>query len=160
MSIVFLTLDYQIAANIMKFESDIRDRAGGHFIPDIASMVGYKNSVLNRSPNEWFVGTSCSTPLYTGPFAALCGASGRPFGFLNSTLYQLGNMVIRDATKISSPYFNAGIEYDPATGWCSIDGMKMKNSLAELLFPHVKYVYVIADKSNFGLAENKRDVSR
>jgi subtilase family serine protease len=39
-SIIFPAPDYQIAANIMKFESNIRDMAGGHFIPDIAGMVG------------------------------------------------------------------------------------------------------------------------
>jgi hypothetical protein len=128
-------------------------------------MVGYKDFVLNGSPNEYSIGTSCSAPLYAGLFAVPCSALGRSSGFLNPTLYQLGNTVFKDVTfgnndscdTPSCPYFKAGIRYDPVTGWGSVDRTKIMNSLSELLFPHVKYA--IATKGNFGLEEGEQHVS-
>jgi len=49
------------------------------------------------------------------------------------------------------PFFFAGNGYDPATGWGSIDGTKMLNALAQILYPNNMYITVVKD--SFGLTE-------
>ena len=89
---------YQTAAGITQFtDASTTIRKGGRFIPDIAGMVGYSPFLVNDF-SYVFVGTSCSTPLYAGLFAALRSSLGQSFGFLNPKLYELGNLVVKDIT--------------------------------------------------------------
>ncbi|KAK5948003.1 hypothetical protein OHC33_010987 [Knufia fluminis] len=121
-------------------------------------MVGYDGFVINGS-GFTFIGTSCAAPLYAGLFVVLRSAFGRSFGFLNPTVYQLGTAAFRDVVfgnndpgrPSATPYFSATAGYDPITGWGSIDGTKMMNSIAKLLFPPDTYLTVL--KSSFSLGE-------
>ena len=91
MSTIFPTPACQTAAGVTQFtDSSTTKRKGSRFIPDIAGMVGYSPFFVNGHRFN-FIGTSCSTPLYAGLFAALRSSFGQSFGFLNPTLYQLGN---------------------------------------------------------------------
>ncbi|RLL93317.1 cis-Golgi t-SNARE syntaxin [Aspergillus turcosus] len=140
MSVVFPTPPYQIAAGITAFvDSKSKVWKGGRFIPDIAGMVGLRGFIIGGR-RHYFIGTSCSTPLYAGLFAALSSILGKQFGLLNPTLYQLGDAVCRDITfghndsgdTPDCAYFSAGVGYDPVTGLGSIDGAKMLNAFKDL----------------------------
>jgi kumamolisin len=159
MSSVFSTPPYQTDAGVTEFkDSKGTIQKGFRFVPDIAGMVAYSGFLMNGSGYS-FTGTSCATPLYAGLFATLRSALGRSLGILNPTLYQLGTQAFRDVTfgnndsgdTPAAPYYKAGVGYDPTTGWGSVDGTKMLNSLAKLLFPPDMYVQVV--KNTFGLAE-------
>ena len=151
---------YQTAAGITQFtDSSTTIRKGGRFIPDIAGMVGYSPFLVNDF-SYGFVGTSCSTPLYAGLFAALRSSLGQSFGFLNPTLYELGNLVVKDITHEGnndsgdtpeSPYFLTGLGYDPTTGWGSIDGAKMFTALTKILYQPSMSITMV--KYSFGLGE-------
>ena len=165
MSRIFPTPAYQTAAGITQFiDSSATARKGGRFIPDIAGMVGYNPFFVNSHPYN-FIGTSCSTPLYAGLFAALRSSFGQSFGFLNPTFYQLGNSAIKDITNVGdalggnndsgdtpdSPYFLTGPGYDPTTGMGSIDGAKMFTALTNILYPPSMSITMV--KNSFGLGE-------
>ena len=164
MSTIFSTPAYQTAAGITSFkDSASTTKTGGRFIPDIAGMVGYNGFVAAGSSYN-YIGTSCATPLYAGLFASLRSALGTSLGLLNPTLYQLGianatNGVFKDTTfgnndpdvTPDDPYFSTGPGYDPVTGWGSINGTQMLNSLAKILYPPSMYVTTI--KNSFGLPE-------
>lgn len=140
MSVIFPTPAYQSAVGISAYEdSTSKVWRGGRFVPDIAGMVGLRGFITGGKRN-YFVGTSCSTPLYAGLFAAVSSILRQPFGLLNPTLYQLGDVVCRDVAfghndSGDSPcceYFCAGVGYDPVTGLGSLDGTKLLNALKEM----------------------------
>jgi kumamolisin len=137
MSRVFATPPYQLAAGIRAVrDSDSKRLCGGRFIPDITGMVGFRGFIVDGKRN-YFVGTSCSTPLYAGLFAALSSILKVSFGPLNTILYQLDGGLYRDVTfghndsgdtPICS-YFIASQGYDAVSGLGSIDGLKMLEEL-------------------------------
>jgi kumamolisin len=142
MSVVFPTPKYQVAAGITAFtDSNSVCWSGGRFLPDIAGMVGLRGFIMGGQ-RHYFVGTSCSTPLYAGLFAALSSNLGKSFGLLNPTLYQLSDSVFRDITfghndsgdNPSCGFFHASKGYDLVTGLGSIDGIKMLDELKRLSF--------------------------
>ncbi|PKX95136.1 S53 family peptidase [Aspergillus novofumigatus IBT 16806] len=130
MSRVFATPPYQLTV----------DR--GRFIPDIAGMVGFRGFIVDGKRN-YFIGTSCSTPLYAGLFAALAsalgggGEGGVLFGPLNTVLYQINRGVYRDVTfghndsgdMPACAYFVAEEGYDAVSGLGSVNGRKMLEEL-------------------------------
>ncbi len=160
---------YQSSAGI----TQITDSAGNttknqRCVPDVAAMVSYggktstskaDNFYLNGSPYT-FTGTSCACPLVAGLIAVVRSAFGISLGFLNPTLYQLGNSAINDITTgnneskdASTPFYNAGNHWDACSGWGSIDGTKLLNSIAGLMFNQTFYFAV--GKDNYGLDEVK-----
>jgi hypothetical protein len=133
-------------------------------IPDIAAMVSYSGS----GANDWFfingltynfTGTSCACPLLAGLYAVLRSAFGIPLGFLNPTIYQIGGSVCNDITSgnndpadhSSAPFYNAAAGWDPCTGWGSIDGTKLLNGIAALMYTQTFYFQV--EKNTYGLDE-------
>ncbi len=127
-------------------------------IPDVAAMVSYSGS----GANDWFfinglkynfTGTSCACPLLAGLYAVLRSAFGVPLGFFNPTIYQIGGSVCNDITSgnndpadsSGAPFYNAAAGWDPCTGWGSIDGTKLLNGIAGLM-------YNVALASNGGVA--------
>lgn len=133
-------------------------------IPDVAAMVSYTGS----GSNDWFfinglkynfTGTSCACPLLAGLYSVLRSAFGVPLGFLNPTLYQIGSSVCNDITSGNNdpadssnpPFYNAGPGWDPCTGWGSIDGTKLLNGIAALMYTQTFYFQV--EKNTYGLDE-------
>lgn len=127
-------------------------------------MVSYGGS----GSNDWFringlsynfTGTSCSCPLFAGLYAVLRSAFGIPLGFFNPTIYQIGSSVCNDITSgnndpadgSNAPFYTAGAGWDPCTGWGSIDGTKLLNGIAALMFNQTFYFQV--EKSSYGLDE-------
>jgi hypothetical protein len=126
-------------------------------VPDIAGMVALSGLRMNGS-GFTFTGTSCVDPLYAGLTAVLVQALGEPIGFLNPTLYALGNAVCNDITfgnndpnfSPDSPFYSAGTGWDACTGWGSLDGTKLLNAFKRL---YRKSCSFILDRSTFGKDE-------
>jgi len=156
MSRIFPTPSYQTAASITGFPQQPSNTivSGKRFLPDVSAMVIFSGFIMNGK-GFGYRGTSCSAPLVAGLIAALRSSFGRSFGFLNTLLYQVGSYPYKDITvgnnqwNTTAPYFNCGPSYDPVTGWGSIDGTKMQNSLARLLYS--QSLYFNAGKNSFGL---------
>jgi hypothetical protein len=160
----FAVPPYQTDAGVTQITDSKGNKLTGRFVPDIAGMVGYSGS----GSNDWFfvngvkynfIGTSCVAPLYAGLAAMLRSAFGVSLGFLNPTLYQLGNQAFNDITTGNNdsgdtpdaPFFTTGAGWDPCTGWGSVDGTKLLNGIAGLMYNQTFYFQV--DKSTFGLDE-------
>ncbi len=172
-SATFPVPSYQTAAGITQITDSNGNKASKRFIPDIAGMVAYGGS-SSSSPNDWFyingaksnfIGTSCATPLFAGLIAVLRSAFGVELGFLNPTLYQLGDSVCNDVTHgnndpsdgSNAPYYTAGTGWDACTGWGSINGAKLLDGLAGLMYNQTFYFQV--EKSTYGLDEVKVNAS-
>ena len=114
-------------------------------VPDIAGNAspnsGYPMSLtINNTPTSFNgSGTSASAPLYAGLTAVMIAALGRPIGFLNPTLYALGESVFRDITvgnnlwgdpsNKATHYYTAGVGWDACTGWGVVDGNELLSAL-------------------------------
>ncbi len=136
---------YQLGVGV---PTQIKTGVAGRGIPDVAG---------NASPNSGYPlfvggnfkgsagGTSAVAPLYAGLIAIInshlkdAGAL-YPVGFLNPTLYASKN-VCRDVSGAAGPTNNtyggvigypAGAGWDACTGWGSIDGTKLINTLRPL----------------------------
>ena len=88
----------------------------------------------------------------------LRSALGVSLGFLNPTLYLFPGL--SDVTKgnnasttEAAPFFTAGAGWDACTGLGSIDGTKLLNGIASLLYNPDYYFQV--NKGSFGLDEVK-----
>jgi hypothetical protein len=130
----------------------------GRGVPDIAGMVAYNGFFVNGVSYP-YTGTSCVAPLYAGLAAVLRSAFGRSLGPLNTLFYQVpsafndvthGDNDSADKTN-DSPYFTAGAGWDACTGLGSIDGAKMVNAIAGLLYSPNWYFQV--NKGSYGLDE-------
>jgi kumamolisin len=122
----------------------VTDEHVGRGVPDVAgnasSWSAYGDLYLG---GEGFggEGTSAVAPLYAGLIALLNAALGERIGFLNPTLYQLGNSVCRDITPTAGPTSNAcngapgypaGSGWDACTGWGVINGKALLSALQAL----------------------------
>jgi len=105
----------------------------GRGVPDVAANAspnsGYPMSA--GSLNFAASGTSASAPLYAGLIALLNAALPRSVGFLNPTLYMLGNSVCQNISSPPGPANNglngvtgypAGAGWNACAGWGRIDG--------------------------------------
>ncbi len=117
-------------------------------------MVGFSGFFVNGNTYS-FVGTSCVAPLYAGLAAVLQQAFGISLGFLNPSFYQLGNSVFNDITSgdnnsgdtPAAPFYTAGPGWDACTGWGSLDGNKLLNGIASLMYNQT--FYFAAKKDTF-----------
>jgi hypothetical protein len=156
---------YQTAAGITSITDSAGNTLKARFVPDVACMVAYQGFFVNGLTYS-FTGTSCVAPLYAGLIAVLRNAFGVQLGFLNPTLYQLGknttlfpfnditsgnNDSSEPAPTKDSPFFTAGAGWDPCTGWGSIDGLKLLNGIAGLMYSQTFYFGI--GKDNYGLDE-------
>jgi hypothetical protein len=126
---------WQTQAGVPPSFNDGKVRRG---VPDIAgnasSNSGYPMSGGGQPFNG--SGTSAVAPLYAGLAACLNAASAQPIGFLNPTLYALGESVFRDITvgnnmwgnpgNAATQAYSAGPGWDACTGWGVIDGNALK----------------------------------
>ncbi|HTB17723.1 MAG TPA: S53 family peptidase [Bryobacteraceae bacterium] len=151
----FAAPSYQTANGVSAVSlNDNKVRRG---VPDIAGMVALTGLRVGGGGFS-FTGTSCVDPLYAGLTAVLAEALGEPIGFLNPTLYALGNSVCNDITfgnndpnfNPDSPFYVAGAGWDACTGWGSVDGTKLLNAFQQL---YKKSCSFILDRSTFGKDE-------
>ena len=131
LSSVFVRPSYQTGPGVSNQYSN-----GKRQVPDVAAdgdpNTGYAIYTVNSNDNPgWGVvgGTSPATPFWAG-FAAIANqAVGGRIGFLNPTLYELGQKAssfssspFHDVTQGSNLYYPATAGWDFATGWGSFDG--------------------------------------
>lgn len=115
-------------------KNDGKPRRG---VPDVAGMVGMTGFVIDGGGYS-FTGTSCVAPLYAGLIATINALLEHSVGFLNPTLYRHGSQICRDVTfgnndsgvVPDAPFYVAGPEWDPCTGWGSINGLRLLAALA------------------------------
>jgi len=113
------------------------DHHVGRGLPDIAGNASPRSGYLVRVDGQEFPigGTSAVAPLWAGLTALLNQALGKPVGFFNPLLYQLGNKgVLHDITNGNNDITNtggypAGPGWDACTGWGSPDGTKLLQAL-------------------------------
>ena len=133
-------------------------------IPDVAAMVSYGPGGTNdrfviNGLRYTFTGTSCACPLLAGLYAVLRSAFGVSLGFFNSILYQIGSNFCNDITSgnndpsdgSNAPFYNAANGWDPCTGWGSIDGTKLLNGIAALMYNQTFYFQI--ERNTYGLDE-------
>ncbi len=157
-SATFPTPPYQTAAGITGATDSNGTTTTGRAVPDLAAMVGYSGFYCNGSSYS-YVGTSCVAPLSAGLSAVMRSAFGRSLGPYNTLLYQLRNVAFNDVTygnndsgdSPDAPYFTAGPGWDACTGLGSLDGAKLLNGIASLLYNPNYYFQV--NKGSYGLDE-------
>jgi hypothetical protein len=171
---------YQTAAGITGATDSTGTLQTGRGVPDIAGMVALQTFFVNGNLSYTFTGTSCVAPLYAGLFAVIKSAIGQDLGPLNDTLYALKDVAFNDITQgnnnsndtpqnvaiafstfpgvppytgttPNAPYFSAGPGWDACTGLGSVDGTKMLNGIASLLYNPSFYFQV--NKGSYGLDE-------
>ena len=136
-------------------------------VPDVAG---------NASPNAGYTGiymggsgvigngTSAVAPLWAGLTAVMNQALGQPIGFLNPTIYALGESVFHDITSGDNnpndgsgcPFYTAGPGWDACTGWGSPNGAELLGALQTL---YQQNFYFLVDKSSFGVDELSNTLS-
>jgi kumamolisin len=129
---------WQNVAGVPPSFNDSKVRRG---VPDIAGnaspISGYPMSSGGQPFNAG--GTSAVAPLYAGLAACLNAFFGQPIGFLNPTLYALGESVFRDITVGNNMWadprngathaYSARAGWDACTGWGVINGFALMNAL-------------------------------
>ena len=133
-SAFFKTPDYQES-----IKNKVNDKVKFRTYPDVAYNAGVRTGVLvflgfldtafGPGNNGFYVfgGTSASAPQWAGVIAIGNQKGGRPLGFLNKSLYQLGkkgtlgtvlnDITVGDNSLDGVPGFAATAGYDKATGW-------------------------------------------
>src|SRR5262249_32958023 len=110
---------------------------------------GYLTSVdgqtLSTSAQVFNMGTSAVAPLYAGLVACLNAYFEKPIGFLNPTLYELGNRVCRDITSgnnlwggpdnCATQFYSAARGWDAGTGGGFVAVFALLNALSPILNP-------------------------
>jgi kumamolisin len=118
---------------------------GQRQVPDVAAdsdpSTGYAVYTADPRGSSWAVvgGTSAASPVWGG-FAALVNqATGHTVGFLNPTLYRLGQLAstfsrapFHDVTQGDNLYYPATPGWDFATGWGTFDADAFVSDLATL----------------------------
>jgi kumamolisin len=135
-------------ADVEALRSDVGVSAvpAGRAIPDIAgnaALASILYDVFVGANANGFYGTSAVAPLYAGLIATLNESLGYQIGFLNPILYFYGDQICNDVTLgnndpedgSGAPYFEATAGWDACTGWGSIDGTKLYNTLANPAAP-------------------------
>ena len=146
---------YQVGAGV---PLSLIDGHIGRGVPDVAGNAslnsGIKGIVVNGIPTLGN-GTSASTPLWAGLIAVLNAALGARVGFINPTLYALGETVFRDIDPPPGPLDNgnggvrgypAGPGWDACTGWGSPQGTRLLAALGH----EPAVATAIASGGNFG----------
>ncbi len=103
----------------------------GRGVPDVAGdadpVTGY---AVRVDGNKTIIGgTSAVAPLWAGLIALINQQLGRPVGFLNPAIYQIGSSAFRDITSGSNGGYNAGVNWDACTGFGSPNGTALVRAL-------------------------------
>ncbi|HEY3992041.1 MAG TPA: S53 family peptidase [Ktedonobacteraceae bacterium] len=114
---------------------------GQRGIPDIAANADPLSAMAVYIDGQWqqVGGTSAATPTWAGIIAVADQMAGHPLGFLNPALYKVATSStaasdFRDITSGDNSFdegdihvqgYNAGVGWDPVTGWGTPIGKKL-----------------------------------
>jgi pseudomonalisin len=112
------------------------------YVPDVALAAAGHDGYLVMMNGQFyaFSGTSCAAPSFGGITTLAVARQGARQGNINPILYGLaaqqakgGTAVFHDVTAGNNSVkgvngFNAGVGYDPVTGWGSVDGNLLINA--------------------------------
>jgi kumamolisin len=105
----------------------------GRGVPDVAGdadpVTGY--NILVDGQSEVVGGTSAVAPLWASLVALLNQKLGRNLGFLNPTIYSLGEAVFHDITSGNNDDSNLGF-YSAGPGWDACSGLGSPDAVALL----------------------------
>ncbi|HKB89287.1 MAG TPA: hypothetical protein VKC60_02095, partial [Opitutaceae bacterium] len=73
--------------------------------------------------------TSAVAPLWAGLITLINQSRGKPIGFLNPRLYQIGKNDFNDITQGDNGGYQAGPGWDACTGWGSPKGTQLLQDL-------------------------------
>jgi len=103
----------------------------GRGVPDVAGdadpVTGYQVRVDGK--NTVIGGTSAVAPLWAGLIALLNEQLGKPVGFVQPLLYQIGESAFRDIETGNNGGYQASANWDPCTGLGSPDGTAILKAL-------------------------------
>ena len=125
---LFALPSYQTSAGVpLQPETNFAGRG----VPDVAGdadpVTGYKVRVDGK--NQVIGGTSAVAPLWAGLTALINQQLGRPLGFLQPALYQIGSVAFRDIISGNNGHYSAGPNWDACTGLGSPDGTALVQAL-------------------------------
>jgi kumamolisin len=127
-STIFPIPSYQASAKVPK---QPETQFAGRGVPDVSGnadpVTGYQVRVDGK--NLVIGGTSAVAPLWAGLIALCNQARGRPLGFVQPTLYQIGSSAFRDITSGNNGYYSASTGWDACTGLGSPNGTALVNAL-------------------------------
>jgi kumamolisin len=131
---------WQSTANV---PPSLRTGNRGRGVPDVAGDAdpnsGYRIRV--RGQNSVAGGTSAVAPLWAGLIARLNQGLGRPVGYINPLLYtqivrmgSIFNDVVVGSNDTTGSYggYPAGVGWDAATGWGSVNGSQLLRALLQI----------------------------
>lgn len=172
-SLTFSAPTYQTAAGVTGATDSSGTFQAGRGVPDVAAMVSFTGFQANAI-GYTFTGTSCAAPFIAGLMAVIRSALGVALAPLNSLLYRLAGAAFNDVTignndsgdspanvkkaiptytgtTADAPFFTAGAGWDACSGLGSIDGTKLLDGIASLLYGRTWYFQV--QKGTFGFDE-------
>ncbi len=128
---VFPLPDWQQAARVPR-SANPSGRIG-RGVPDVSGnadpLTGYRVRVDGH--DRVVGGTSAVAPLWAALIALINQAGGRPVGYLNPTLYQLGaDRAFQDITRGDNGAYHATPAWDACTGLGRPDGSRLLQALA------------------------------
>jgi len=106
----------------------------GRGVPDVSGNAdpetGYE--VLVDGSNQVIGGTSAVAPLWAGLIALINQQLGKPVGFVQPALYQIGESAFHDITTGNNDGYQAAIGWDPCTGLGTPNGVALLKALQGL----------------------------
>lgn len=103
----------------------------GRGVPDVSGnadpVTGYNVRVDGK--DMVIGGTSAVSPLWAGLFALINQHLGKPVGFINPLLYQIGSPAFEDITNGNNGHYKAGKGWDACTGLGSPNGAALLSAL-------------------------------
>jgi kumamolisin len=125
---IFPIPSYQASAGVPK---QPETNFAGRGVPDVAGdadpVTGYVVRVDGK--NMVIGGTSAVAPLWAGLTALLNQQLGRPLGFMQPAIYQIGTAAFRDITAGNNGHYAAGANWDACTGLGSPNGTALVQAL-------------------------------
>ncbi len=106
----------------------------GRGVPDVAGDADPATGYQVQADGQSFAvgGTSAVAPLWAGLIALINQSQGKAAGYLNPTLYTIGESAgaFHDITSGNNGDYKAAVGWDPCTGWGSPNGAALASALA------------------------------
>lgn len=120
--------DYQGSAGVpLQPETNYKGRGVPDVSGDADPTTGYAVRVDGK--DTVIGGTSAVAPLWSGLLALINERLGRPVGFVNPLLYQIGSSAFADITSGNNGHYQAGKNWDACTGLGSPNGAALLSAL-------------------------------